>query len=347
MIDLNKTFFKTFFSSILGLVVAYVFFISYVDPQMTAPFSLSNKYTSYHDNFLLRKAKLMEGQSYETLILGSSTSEAFSNQDANDLLKTTTFHGSIGGGNTASRYTLFKKAQKNFKNLRRVIYVADLYEFNQPRPVDILSFNDELSSELEGKNILPWKIDYLKYLFSHKLLESAFAVVKRERKKYQTPLLQDGSTTTSMIMSKVHTEENFYAKINPENKPKLMEEILENNVTYSRSVLANFKQLDLDVKNLFLSLAKEAKEANIEVVFVLAPYHYEFRQLLFQSEDIKARYHDWIKFFEELQKVYGVRLYNPLESAIATDPDSGVWRDGIHFNTQAAAFFLNEIAKGK
>lgn len=347
MTDMNRIFFKTLFASMAGLIILYVLFISYVNPQMTAPFSLTNEFTPYHDNFLLRKTQVMEGQNYETLILGSSTSEAFSVQDVNHSLKTSSFHGSIGGGNTASRYVLFKKAQKNFKDLKRVVYIADLYEFNQPKPVDILAFNDQLSLELAGKDLLPWKGDYLKYLFSHKTFESAFTVMKRAKKDYQSPLLKDGSTTTSMIMSTVHTEENFNSKVSPDNKPKLMEEVLENYGTYSRSVLANFKELSPDVKKLFLALVQEAGEKNIEVIFILSPYHFEFRKLLFQNEDVKNRYQDWVAFFNELGKSPNVKLYNPLESVVATDPDSGVWRDGIHFNSQTAVYFLNAIAKGE
>lgn len=345
--DSNRKFFLTFFISLLGIAAVHVGFISYVNPQITAPFSLTDKYAAFHDNFLLKKAELMKGQSYETIILGSSTSEAFSVQDANHAFKTTSFHGSIGGGNTASRYVLYKKAERNFKDLKRVIYVADLYEHNQPKPVDLLAFNDELSSELKDKNILPPKSDYLKHLFSHKILESALLVMKRAGKNYQSPLLKDGSTSTSMIMSTVHTEENFNAKIAPEHRAKLMEEIIENHGTYSRSVLADFKELNPEVKNLFQALVKEAGEKNIEVIFILAPYHAEFRKLLFQNEDIKNRYQDWIAFFNELGNSPNVKIYNPLESVIATDPESGVWRDGIHFNAPTATYFLNAIAKGE
>jgi hypothetical protein len=341
-----KDFVKTFLGTLVGIAAVYVIFISYINPQVTAPLTLSSKYEPFHDNFLLRKVQMMQGQSYETLILGSSTSEAFNIQDINHIFNTTAFHGSIGGGNTTSRFVLFKKAELNFKNLKRVIYVADLYEFNQPRPVDILSYNNELSKELAGNKLLPWKGEYLKYLFSHQLLESAFTVMKRSKKGYQSPLLKDGSTTTSMIMSTVKTEENFFAKIDPANKPKLMEEILENNVTYSRSVLANFKALNTDVQSLYVTLAKEAKDKNIELIFILSPYHAEFRKLLFQNPDVELRYKEWISFFALLQKDYGVKVYNPLESSIATDTDSGVWRDGIHYNSYAATYFLRDIVKG-
>lgn len=343
----NKGFISTFFITIVGVIACYLAFICFIDPQKTAPIALSKSFTPYHDNFLLRKAELMENSDFETVILGSSTSEAYSVQDIDHLFKTSSFHASIGGGNTASRYVLFKKAIKNFSNFKRVIYVADLYEFNQPRPVQVLSFNKYLAEELSDKNLLLPKYDYLKYLFSHQLIESAFSVMKRERMNYKSPLLKDGTTTTSMILSKVQTDADFLGKVKAEDRQKLREEILENNGTYSRSVLANFKELNPDVKNLFSTMAAEAKSKNVELVFILSPYQAEFRKLLFKNPDVEQRYKDWIEFFQQLEKESGARVYNPLESVIATDPDSGVWRDGIHYNSHAAAYFLKIIAEGK
>ncbi len=342
MTDSNKSFFKTLFASIFGFAVLYIIFISFVNPQMTAPFSLTDRYKPYHDNFLLRKAELMEGQSYETIILGSSTSEAFSVSETDEIFNTSTFHGVLGGGNTASRYVLFKKAQKNFKDLKRVIYVADLYEFNRPKPVEILSFNDALSSELKDKGMLPGKVDYVKYLFSHKMLESALMVIKRERNNYESPLMKDGSTKMSMVMSTVHAEED------PEKKrAKLSEAIRENYVTYSKSILGDFKELNPDVKKLLLALVKEARERDIELIFILSPYHAEFRRLLFQNKQTEDRYREWIAFFSGLEKEYGVKVSNPLEGEAAMDPASGAWRDGIHFYSQTAAQLLREIAQGE
>lgn len=343
----NKTFIKIFLASILSLLSTYLLLICIVNPQQTAPFALSSKFNKFHDNFLLRKVQLMEENKYETLVLGSSTSEAFSVQDVNHYLKTSTFHGSLGGGNTTSRYVLFKKALANFPNLKKVIYVADLYEFNQKQAPSTLAYNDYLASEIEDSSLLPSRFDYFKYLFSHQLLESAFSVLKRSKNGYLSPLLNDGSTATSMIMSTVQTEQNFYAKINNENKPKLREEILENNGTYSRSVLANFKELDPSVKSLYKALVKYAQEKNIQVTFILSPYHAEFRNLLFENKDIKLRYNEWENFFEDLKSERNVFIYNPLNSFIATNSESGVWRDGIHYNGHAASFFLNEIANKK
>lgn len=345
----NKTFIKIFFAALLSIITLYLLLICIINPQQSAPLVLSKKFDEYHDNFLLRKAQLMEKNDYQTLILGSSTSEAFSVQDVNHYLNTTAFHGSLGGGNTVARFVLFKKALQHFPNLKTIIYVTDLYEFNQSKAPQALAYNDYLAKEIEDFELLPSRFDYLKYLFSHQLIESAFTVIKRSKKGYTSPLLNDGSTTTSMIMSTVQTEHNFYSKINPENKPKLREEILENNVTYSQSVLANFKRLDPKVKQLYLTLVQEAKQKKINVIFIMSPYHHDFRKLLFANEDVRLRYNDWIDFIKSLGSLgnneEGVIVYNPLSSFVSTSPESGVWRDGIHYNSYAATFFLNDLAQ--
>lgn len=342
----NKKFIFSFFASVLSIACIHLLFICYINPEQTAPLALSNKFLKYHDNFLLRKAKLMEEHKYETLILGSSTSEAFSVQHVNQIFHTSSFHGSMGGGTTIGRYVLFKKALENFPNMKRVFYIADFYEFNQSKAPSMLAYNDYLASAVEDKKLLPGKFDYMKYLFSHQLFDAAVIVYKRSKKGYSAPLLEDGSTTVSMILSKVQTDEQFYAKVNPANKSKLREEILENNFSYSRSVLANFKALDPNVKRLYITMVREAQRKNIEVIFLMSPYHYEFKKLLFENEDIKLRYSEWIQFFDKLKNEKGVTVYNPLSSFIATEPESGVWRDGIHFNDYAASYFLNDIAQG-
>lgn len=343
---INKTFVKYFFGALISVVFVYCVFISFVDPQQTAPLSLSKKYKPFHDNFILRKVELMEQNKFETLILGSSTSEAFYTSEVNHYFKTKSFHGSIGGGNTFARYVLFKKALKNFPDLKRVIYVADFYEFNQDEIPNVLAFNNDMNSELEPRLWIQHQFDYLKYLFSHQVIESAFTVMKRKNKGYQSPLLPDGSTTTSMIMSTVQTEAGFNSKIAPENKKKLHEEILENNVTYSQNVLANFEELNPEVKFYFKKLIAEAKARNIQVLFLLTPYHHDFRELLFKNENIVKRYGEWENFFQGLADSENVQVFNFLNSVIATDPESGVWRDGIHFNTFAANTFIQKMSEG-
>ena len=343
---MDKMFVKYFFGALLLIAIVYCAFISFVNPQQTAPISLSDKFRPYHDNFILRKVELMEQNKFETLILGSSTSEAFYTSEVDHYFKTKSFHGSIGGGNTFARYVLFKKALKNFPDIKRVIYIADFYEFNQDEIPNVLAFNNDMNSELEPRFWLHHQFDYLKYLFSHQLIESAFSVMKRKSKGYQSPLLPDGSTTTSMIMSTVQTEEAFNSKIAPENKQKLHEEILENNVTYSQNVLANFEELNPDVKFYYKKLIDEARARNVEVLFLLTPYHHDFRKLLFKDEKIVKRYGEWESFFKGLAESQNVKVFDFLNSVIATDPESGVWRDGIHFNTFAASTFIQKMSEG-
>lgn len=328
------------------LIAGYLSIICFVNPNKTAPFNLSDKYTAVHANVILRKAELMEApNTFETLILGSSTSEGFTVGMVNQLFKTNSFHADIGGGNTATRFVLFKKALKNFPQLKRVIYVADFYEFNQMPAVPDVAFNAKLASEIEDEKVLLNKVDYLKYLFTHQVIESTLGVMKKYSKGYVSPFQADGTTSQSMILSTVQTEKNYFALIQPENKKKLNEEILENYGTYSQSVLANFKQLDPHVAKMFKDLVEIAQKKNVEVIFFMSPFHKNFKDLLLKNKDIKARYAEWVNFMTGFSNTKGVIVYDSTTSFIATEPESGVWRDGIHFNSNAAAYFLTEVAK--
>lgn len=342
----STKFIKAFFMSMGILITGHLLIVCYVNPNKTAPLNLSDKYTAVHANIVLRKAELMEApNTFETLILGSSTSEGFSVPLVNQTFKTNAFHADVGGANTATRLVLFKKAVKNFSKLKRVIYVADFYEFNQMSVVPDVAFNAKLASELKDLNVLPHTGKYLEYLFTHQVLESTFDVIKKYNRGYVSPFQPDGTTSQSMVLSTVETEKNYFALVQPENRKKLNEEILENYTTYSQSVLANFKQLDPHVSEMLKDLVSIAQKNNIEVIFFMSPYHNEFKKRLFNLPNIENRYLEWISFFSNLKKEKEVFVYDATSSFIATESDSGVWRDGIHFNSSAAAYFLMALTK--
>lgn len=342
----SSKFIKIFFITMSVLIIGYLALICFVNPNKTAPFNLSDKYTAVHANVILRKAELMEApNTFETLIVGSSTSEGFTVDLVNHLFKTNAFHANIGGANTATRLVLFKKALKNFPKLKRVIYVADLYEFNQMPAVPDVAFNTKLASEIEDSKVLLSRVDYLKYLFTHPVIETTLEVIKKQNKGYVSPFQANGTTSKSMILSTVETEKNYFALVQPENKKKLDEEILENHTTYSQSVMANFKQLDPHVASMIKTFVMEAQKNNVEVIFFMSPYHNEFRKLLFKNKDVEKRYGEWINFFSALKEQPGVLVYDSTSSFVATESKSGVWRDGIHFNSSAAAFFLTDVVK--
>ena len=342
----NTKFIKTFFRTIAVLVISYLAVVCYVNPNQTAPLNLSDKYKNFHANTVLRKAELMENpNTFETLILGSSTSEGFSVPLVNQTFKANTFHADVGGANTATRLVLFKSALKNFSKLKRVIYVADFYEFNQMTVVPDVAYNEKLSSELKSQNVLPNKIKYFEYLFTHQVFESVLDVIKKRKNGYISPFQVDGTTSQSMILSTVETERNYFALVQPSNKRKLNEEILENYTTYSQSVLSNFKELDPHVSDMFKELVSLAEKNNIEVIFFLSPYHNEFKNRLFKIPGIETRYNEWIQFFSDIKVEKKIFVYDATSSFIATEPESGVWRDGIHFNSNAAAYFLTSLAK--
>lgn len=342
----STKFIKTFFVAIGLLITSYLGVVCYVNPNKTAPINLSDKYSSFHANVILRKAELMElPNNFETLILGSSTSEGFSVPLVNQTFQTKAFHADIGGANTATRMVLFKSALRNFPKLKRVIYVADFYEFNQMSVVPDVAYNEKLALGLKDLNVLPKKIKYLEYLFTHQVIESTIDVIKKHNRGYVSPFQADGTTSQSMVLSTVETEKNYFALVQPENKKKLNEEILENYTTYSQSVLANFKQLDPHVTNMLKAMIKEAQENDVEVIFFLSPFHNEFKKRLFTLPGIKNRYIEWIKLFSDLKEEKNVLVYDSTSSFIAIEPESGVWRDGIHFNSSAAAYFLTALSK--
>jgi len=342
----NLTFIKYFTYSFLTTFIIYLSILVYINPKQTFNILPSNKFSKYTDNFIYLKIKSIEtNHDFQTVIIGSSTSESFNPADVNFILNTNSFSASTGGGNTPTRYALFNSAVKNMKNLKRIIYIADFFEFNRPTPKDEVILSEKVNTYLDVPELKPNLLIKMKHIFSHQLFESIFKVIKKLKKDKRTLINSNGTSDRSMILSPIDNANAFSSQIPASQKFALLKQIKENYTTYSQRVLNNFTELSPLVIKLFEKMNSLAKENNIQIIYILAPYHNDFRNMLFQDPKISKRYNEWQSLFRRFAKNSNILLYNPLTSKIAIDPMSGVWRDGIHFNRQSSSYMLKEISK--
>ncbi len=337
----QKTFLRTFIISLLAFISLYVAIVEGLNPQLTGFLNLRyfEKWTTNIEYMKFQNIGRVED--VETVVLGSSTSEAYHASDIDKIFNTKTYTLSLGGADTPTRYVFFKKAIEEFSNLKRIIYIADFFEFNKEEAKPAVAFNKEMGASLPSF-AKPNGIDFIKYYLNHQLLEDAFNILKRKKKNKQIILGDDGSASRSMVISSIQAKNGLRALITKEQKEKLTEYIVENYVTYSRSVLNDFEELNQVILSLYEEMISMAQEKKIEIIFILSPYHNDFRNRLMEIENIPKHYESWQELFSKYSEKIGVIVVNPTESFIATEPLSGAWRDGIHYGREAAFSFVEE-----
>ncbi len=327
-------------------MIGYCSLIEYLNPEVTGLFDI-RVFEEWTTNIEYVKYKNIGiEQKTETLILGSSTSEAYNPSDVNEIFKTKSYIASLGGADTPTRSVFFKEAIDRLPNLRRIIYVADFFEFNKDIAKPAVAFNKEMGSQL-ARYAKPGPLKFIRYYFNHQLFENAVNILKRKKKNKKIELSNNGAASRSMVLSSIQAQEGFESKINQEEKRKLTEYIIENYITYSKSVLDHYDKLNPTVVELYKEMIKKAQEKNIEIIFVLSPYHHDFRKRLMSMKGITERYSQWQKKLDEFGQETGVVVINGTNVLIANEPMSGAWRDGIHYSRPSAYTILNNGYSGK
>lgn len=325
----------------MAFIFLYVAIIEVLNPQMTGFLNI-RKFENWTTNIEYVKFKnIGKVEDVETIILGSSTSEAYHASDVDQIFGTKSYALSLGGADTPTRYIFLKRSLEKFKSLKRIIYVADFFEFNKNEAKPAVAFNQEMGSSLPDY-AKPHALNFIKYYLNHQLLEDAFNVLKRKKKNKTIKLGSDGTTSRSMVLSSIQVQNGVNAIINEAQKKKLMEYIVENYITYSRSVLNKFIKLNPVVIHLYKEMLELAASKNVEIIFILSPYQKDFRDKLMTIEGIEALYENWQNLLSGLAKQENIKLVNPTRSFIATEPMSGAWRDGIHYGRESAFSFMKE-----
>jgi len=96
----------------------------------------------------------------------------------------------------------------------------------------------------------------------------------------------------------------------------------------------------------YKELIKITKDKEIELIFILSPYHADFKKKLFESPLLKSNYQKWIEQLKNYAKKSShVRSIDGTTLPFATSKSSNVWRDGLHYNRQAAFSIIQKLNK--
>lgn len=333
----SKAFTSFFLMTFIALMTVYASLLIVVDPKQTMEVVSQYKFTPFHDNFVLKKRQVMQSgpRDFDTLILGSSTSEVFLPIDVNNNFEAHSFSASSGGGQTPVRFAFFQAALEDFPKLKRVIYIVDLFEFNHNVVNGEFLYNNELQRLTDSLNLKRSYLQFLRYHFSNQILESAFHVIKKYRDGSETVIQPDGTTSRSMILSPVKADDKTLL-LDDQKKTLLMKQVDENFYTYSQQVLNQFTELNPDVIQAFNQINSMAEIRGLEVIYILSPYQFDFQQKIQTIPHLKERMQEWRDLFSEFQTFKNVKVLDSFDQDWSTNPLSAVWRDGIHFNRKTA-----------
>lgn len=343
----KSSFLISFLLTSIVLILSYTLLLVSVDPKQTVELFAENPFYDHHENFILKKRQQMSlgPKDFDTIILGSSTSEAFYPVDVDFHLNSKSFSASVGGGQTPIRFAMLKAAIDDYHDLQRIIYIVDFFEFNHNILPGEFLFNQELRRLSSSLKIDSSLVDSIQFHFSNQILESIFSVIKKYHQGETIQINTDGTTSRSMVLSPLSLDTALDADLNPEMKQNLLVEVEENFYTYSTRVLNQFEKLNPQVIDAFDQINLITGERNIEVIYILAPYQFDFKQRLFKDPSLHHRMHEWIGLFQKFSSLSHVHLLDTTEIDFSNNPQSAVWRDGIHFNRAAANNILTLIKK--
>jgi len=339
----NKSFLKIFLLTFTLVLALYGALFEITNPHVTGFFN-SKAFRPWHINLEYAKFDRLKEVSapIESLVVGSSTSEAFVAADVENLFGGKAYIISLGGADTPTRFSVIQEAMKRFKSLKRIIYVADFFEFNRALAKPEVAFQSEMAANIPSF-AKPTLAGFFKYYLSNNSFEDSFNILKRYKKDKRLQINADGTMNQSMVLSPLKAKSDPMGLLTSSQKVKLTEEILENTQTYKRSVLNNIKELNPNVVNLYKRLAQSTKEKGLELHFIMAPYHHDFKSELFKLPRIEKHYGSWGRFMREFDQEEHIRLVDGTTHFVASEPMSAVWRDGIHFNRETAFAFLKQL----
>ena len=326
------------FLVIMGMVFG---FVTWMDPFRNLGFAWTTPFISDR-NIAYKRFKLLENTSQVTdLIVGSSTSEVFVPQVLKDRFGVQAFTVSTGGAGVALRYLLVKQAIDTQPQLKRIIYVADLFEFENSELNTSAYYQSEMIKKLDPDLMSTTKPgliarlnDYFSYFVIDRSIRTLKDIIAQKKGKYVSAYHPDGSTTMSMIGAWPRSE--GIAK-------NALRSALGMEPLYGKMQI-----LHPESRKVFEKMVKvvEAKEG-LELHLVITPFHEAFFKYYETRFEKNRVYSEWVKELRSLQSLSRrghIHAFSYPESLRAgVGSEDRFWNDGVHFSSETMLIMANRI----
>ncbi len=243
-----------------------------------------------------------------------------------------------GGAPTALRMIYILAAIKYQPQLKRIIYVADLFEFKDPTLEDRVFYQPEMMSFLDkdtvNLNVTPDFILRIHDYISQKTIRNTFKTFSdlRHLKEgtYKSAYFPDGTTSKSML------EYNY--------KEPLAKRAMRSTRVFT-NIYGPMEGLSPQTKTMFEKMKNIANENKVELIIVIPPWHSVFYKFYEKPLVEKGIYNAWVSYLNSLQSPYvrTVDFSYPLSLKKGILDEEVYWHGGIHFSKTSAKIIFNEI----
>ena len=338
---MEKKYVISFFTTFLILILSIVFFVTWMNPDRitNAPWSID--FISDRNMPLKKFLLIQDNQDFTELIVGSSTSEVLVPQKLKELYNIESYLGGIGGSKTPLRFAQIKLALESNPNLKRVLYVADLFEFSDATLDTKVYYQENIMREIPDflrKNLKkPDWISRAQDFLSYPTLDGSIKTFKDYQKskktKYQSQYFSDGTTSRAMVEY--------------DHKEEILPRVVRIAKAYE-SQYKNMTALNPTIMGFYKEIIQMTQSKNAELVFIIAPWHPAFYRH-FETDFKKNNdiYNKWVEFIKSLGstnvKVVDFSYPKSLDKGISDEKE--YWHDGVHFSQKSAEVILNEVYK--
>lgn len=297
----------------------------------------STRFVSDRNSTLVKFLRMSENKTFTDLIVGSSTSEVFLPQTFKDKYNIDAYLAGDGGASTPVRWIFIKEAVNNHPSLKRVIYVADLFEFKDLKLDNNIYFQNQLMKNLMHYETWYEKPDLLDRIYdflSRKALQNSFKTfkdyLKHKKGGYLSQYRIDGTTEKSMVEYK-------------SSEP--IESRAHRLARSYKSIYGEMTTLNPKTSEFFELIVSELSQKNIELVVIIPPWHEAFYKTFSNHLDKTQIYTNWVKYLKSLEgpnrRVIDFSYPNYQEQGISQSDE--FWHDGVHFSKKTMEVMIDKI----
>lgn len=320
-------------------------FVTWMDPFRNLNYPWATSFVSDR-NIAYKKFKLLEGKDrFSDLIVGSSTSEAFVPRVLKEKFGVAAFTASTGGASLPLRYLLIRQALETQPDLKRIIYIADLFELDKPQLETLVYYQSEMMALMKTdveKRIMSmakpdWRLRFNDY-FSSLVIDRSVRTLKDlgevKRNTYTSAYHPDGSTTQSMVGGRSGDTLNNRALAS---------------ALGMKSIYGKMEGLDTSAQFIFEQIvALVERYPNVELHLIIAPFHEVFFKAFQKHFEKTHLYADWVGFLKSFENkrvvLHDFSYPSYFKSGITLEDQ--FWQDGVHFTSEAMLKMTSEILGG-
>jgi hypothetical protein len=335
-------FLRSFASACVTIFLFLVLLATWTDPFRNLNFPWATSFVSDRNVAFKRYRLMMEAPKITDVFIGSSTAEIFQPSVLRQQFPIDAFNFAMPAATLPLRYIMAKSSILRHPELKRVVMVSDLFEFqdftlqskiyHQPELRSYLE--DEVLKQISAPSFSSRFQDYFSFRSVEKSFQTLADMIREKSGKKYSRFDPNGGTQKSMVVV---------------NTKQPMEYRAQNAAANHRYLYGSMRGLNENGIALYRRLADFMRSRpQVELHIVLAPVHPLYFEYFEEAFVKRGLYQKWIQQFRDLERQSGGRVVihdfsYPKYREKGISSDSKYWIDGVHFASLAMMQIAQEI----